>query len=124
MTGVYHRRIDPDQGARDRCLPRPRENAVLINSSEGPLTLADARLQLRGLMQGEPDAVANAANFTALLAMQFERINWLGCYFLRGEELVLGPFQGRPACVRIPLGRGGLRQRGRRRPDPGGGGCQ
>lgn len=70
------------------------------------LSLADARLQLRGLMQGEPDLIANSANFSALLAQQLSDINWLGFYFLHGEELVLGPFQGKPACVRIPLGNG------------------
>ena len=57
-------------------------------------------------MQGEPDLIANSANFSALLAQQLPDINWLGFYFLQGEELVLGPFQGKPACVRIPLGRG------------------
>ena len=57
-------------------------------------------------MEGEPDLIANSANFSALLVQQLPDINWLGFYFLRGEELVLGPFQGKPACVRIPLGRG------------------
>lgn len=57
-------------------------------------------------MQGEPDLVANAANFSALLAPQLPDINWLGFYFLQGDELVLGPFQGKPACVRIPVTRG------------------
>lgn len=57
-------------------------------------------------MCGEPDLIANSANFSALLAQQLADINWLGFYFLRGGELVLGPFQGKPACVRIPLGRG------------------
>lgn len=75
-------------------------------ADHSPLTLEDARLQLRGLMQDEPDLVANCANFTALLASQFDDINWLGVYLRRGDELVLGPFQGLPACVRIPLGRG------------------
>ena len=74
--------------------------------SEGPLTLEDAQLALRGLMAGEDDLVANAANFSALVAEQFSDINWLGFYFLKDGELVLGPFQGRPACVRIPIGRG------------------
>ena len=72
----------------------------------GGLSLEDTRLQLRGLMQGEADLVANAANCSALLAAQLEDINWLGFYFLRGDELLLGPFQGAPACVRIPVGRG------------------
>ncbi|MBN7795572.1 GAF domain-containing protein [Parahaliea mediterranea] len=70
------------------------------------LPLEEARLQLRGLMAGEPDLVANAANFSAFLNEQLDNINWLGFYFLRGDELVLGPFQGRPACVRIPVGKG------------------
>lgn len=74
--------------------------------ADGSLSLDDALLALRGLMAGEPDLVANAANFSALVAEQFSDINWLGFYFLRGGELVLGPFQGRPACVRIPVGRG------------------
>ena len=70
------------------------------------LSLDDALLALRGLMTGEPDLVANAANCSALLADHFSDINWLGFYFRQGDELVLGPFQGRPACVRIPVGRG------------------
>lgn len=70
------------------------------------LSLEDALLALRGLMSGEPDLVANAANCAALLAAQLDDINWLGFYFLQGDELVLGPFQGLPACVRIPVGRG------------------
>ncbi len=78
----------------------------MYRQSDEPLSLEDARLQLRGLMQGEPDLVANCANFSALLAAQFDDINWLGVYLRRGDELVLGPFQGLPACVRIPLGRG------------------
>ena len=70
------------------------------------LSLDDACLQLRGLMSGETDLIANAANFTALLNAQFTDINWLGFYFLQENELVLGPFQGQPACVRIPVGKG------------------
>lgn len=62
--------------------------------------------QVRSLLAGESDALANSANFVALLYNALEDINWLGIYVLRGNELVLGPFQGRPACVRIPLGQG------------------
>jgi GAF domain-containing protein len=62
--------------------------------------------QARALVAGEPDAVANAANVAALVFHALPRINWAGFYFLTGGELVVGPFQGRPACVRIPLGRG------------------
>jgi GAF domain-containing protein len=67
-------------------------------------TLAD---QLTGLLHGETDMIANAANTAALLFMTLPDINWAGFYFLRAEsELVLGPFQGKPACVRIAAGRG------------------
>lgn len=62
--------------------------------------------ELDALLSGETDAVANAANAAAALYHALPALNWAGFYFLRGEELVLGPFQGRPACVRIPLGRG------------------
>ena len=63
-------------------------------------------VQAQGLLQGERDAIANMANVAALLGLALERINWAGFYLLRGRELVLGPFQGKPACVRIPVGRG------------------
>lgn len=62
--------------------------------------------QARGLLSNESDVIANAANLSALLFMELEQVNWVGFYFLQGEELVLGPFQGKPACVRIPLGQG------------------
>ena len=62
--------------------------------------------QARALLSGERDRIANAANLAALLFMGLPDVNWAGFYFLQGEELVLGPFQGKPACVRIPLGRG------------------
>lgn len=62
--------------------------------------------QLKALLRDEPDALANAANFVALLFNAIDDINWLGIYVLRDGELVLGPFQGQPACVRIPLGSG------------------
>ena len=61
---------------------------------------------LESLLEGETDALANLANASGLLADALERINWCGFYLLRGEELVLGPFQGKPACVRIALGKG------------------
>ena len=63
--------------------------------------------QLAGLLSGERDAIANAANTAALLFTSLPDLNWAGFYFLRSpEELVLGPFQGNPACVRIAIGRG------------------
>lgn len=67
---------------------------------------AELAAQARTLVEGEPDLIANAANLAALLFHALPRINWAGFYFLKGEALVLGPFQGKPACVRIPVGRG------------------
>jgi GAF domain-containing protein len=64
------------------------------------------RAQMLALLRDEPDALANASNFVALLFQALTDINWLGIYVLRDGELVLGPFQGLPACVRIPLGKG------------------
>jgi len=63
-------------------------------------------VQLLSLLKGEHDFIANAANFSALLFNALPNVNWAGFYFLQGEELVLGPFQGNPACVRIPMGQG------------------
>jgi L-methionine (R)-S-oxide reductase len=62
--------------------------------------------QARSLMQGERDRIANAANLSALVHHALPALNWVGFYFFDGRELVVGPFQGRPACVRIALGRG------------------
>jgi len=62
--------------------------------------------QLIALLADEADPLANTANFVGLLYHALPDINWLGVYVLRGQELVLGPFQGKPACVRLPLGRG------------------
>lgn len=62
--------------------------------------------QLRELLADEHDLVANAANLAALLYHGLPELNWAGFYFLQGEVLVLGPFQGKPACTRIALGKG------------------
>jgi GAF domain-containing protein len=62
--------------------------------------------QLRALLADEPDALASAGNFVALLYNAIADVNWLGIYVLRGPELVLGPFQGKPACVHLNLGSG------------------
>ena len=62
--------------------------------------------QARGLLAGEPDRVANAANLASLVFHALPDVNWVGFYFHDGKELVVGPFQGQPACVRIALGRG------------------
>ena len=67
---------------------------------------ADLRSQLQGLLSGESDFIANTANFSSLVFNTMPGLNWAGFYFLKGEELVLGPFQGKPACIRIKKGRG------------------
>jgi GAF domain-containing protein len=68
----------------------------------------DANLleQARALLGGQRDLVANAANLSALLFHGLDQVNWVGFYFLKHGELVVGPFQGKPACVTIPLGQG------------------
>ena len=66
----------------------------------------DLAEQLGALLAGERDQIANAANMAALIYHGSPDLNWAGFYFRQGSELVLGPFQGRPACVRIPLGTG------------------
>ena len=76
-----------------------------MNDTQFPLdaTLSD---QARGLLSGQRDRIANAANLSALLYMNLPQVNWVGFYFNRGEFLILGPFQGKPACVSIPMGKG------------------
>ncbi len=69
-------------------------------------TYAELAAQLRALVEGEEDFIANAANFSSLLFHTLPGLNWAGLYLLKGGELVLGPFQGKPACVRIALGSG------------------
>jgi L-methionine (R)-S-oxide reductase len=71
-----------------------------------PADYASLAEELNGLLAGEQDFIANAANTAALLFDALPDINWAGFYFLRNGELVVGPFQGKPACVRIPLGKG------------------
>ena len=62
--------------------------------------------QLRGLLEGERDFTANAANFASLIFHSVPELNWAGFYLHKNDELVLGPFQGKPACVRIEIGKG------------------
>ncbi|HEY7113547.1 MAG TPA: GAF domain-containing protein [Thermoanaerobaculia bacterium] len=78
-----------------------------LDRSRGKSALyRDLSASLAALLEGETDALANLANASALLSEALDRINWCGFYLLRGGELVLGPFQGKAACVRIGLGRG------------------
>lgn len=62
--------------------------------------------QLESLVAGVPYPIANLSNASALLAQALTRINWVGFYLRQGDRLVLGPFQGKPACIEIPIGRG------------------
>ncbi|GAB7221290.1 GAF domain-containing protein [Vibrio owensii] len=62
--------------------------------------------QAVALIESEKDYIANLANISSLLFMELDDLNWAGFYLKKGDELVLGPFQGKPACVRIPMGRG------------------
>jgi GAF domain-containing protein len=76
------------------------------STSNKPEFYRELALQLSGLVTGERDSIANAANMAALLYQALPDVNWVGFYFLKRGELVLGPFQGKPACVRIAMGRG------------------
>jgi len=80
--------------------------AVSIEAADKPSLYAAVVEQARGLLAGERDRVANAANFSALVYDTIPDLNWVGFYFHDGRELVVGPFQGKPACVRIAIGRG------------------
>ena len=71
-----------------------------------PQQYAELAQQARALLHGERDRTANAANLSALVYHALPQLNWVGFYFHDGKELVVGPFQGHPACVRIALGRG------------------
>jgi L-methionine (R)-S-oxide reductase len=75
-------------------------------SGNKPKQYAQLLEQARALMAGESDRVANAANLSSLVYHALPGLNWVGFYFFDGTELVVGPFQGLPACVRIPLDKG------------------
>jgi len=76
---------------------------MMMTKSELYMSLA---AQLRSLLEDERDFIANAANFSSLLYHSLPDLNWAGLYLLKDNELVLGPFQGKPACVRIAMGKG------------------
>ena len=76
------------------------------NTPSKPVLYADLLAQARALLDGERDATANAANLSSLLFHSLPGINWAGFYWLKDGGLVLGPFQGKPACVRIAAGKG------------------
>ena len=77
-----------------------------IDAADKPVMYRDLASALRGLVEGEPDGIANMANAAALIWETLPGLNWAGFYRNVGGELVLGPFQGRPACIRIKFGEG------------------
>jgi L-methionine (R)-S-oxide reductase len=77
-----------------------------IIPSTGPEFYRELCGSLQGLISQEPDPIAQMANACALLFHHIPKLNWLGFYLIKGETLVVGPFQGKPACTRIKLGRG------------------
>lgn len=81
--------------------------ATAIDSTDKPAFYNELATQLKALLEGERDSIANAANTSALIYQMVPDLNWSGFYFLQSdEELVLGPFQGKPACARIAVGKG------------------
>lgn len=88
----------------------PRYTSPMFTTSalagSKPEQYAQLLEQARGLLHGERDRIANAANLSALVYHALPDLNWVGFYFFDGAELVVGPFQGLPACVRIPLDKG------------------
>ena len=81
-------------------------NALIPNAVSKSDLYAQLASQLRSLLEGERDSIANAANFASLLFHSLPDLNWVGFYLYKDGELVLGPFQGQPACVRIAMGKG------------------
>jgi L-methionine (R)-S-oxide reductase len=81
-------------------------NAPARKNASKPALYADLLEQANALFEGEHDFTANAANLSALLYHSLPDLNWAGFYVVKDEGLVLGPFQGKPACVRIALGKG------------------
>ena len=81
-------------------------SATIDSSLSKPALYAELVGQARSLLSDESDRIANAANFSALVYHSLTDLNWAGFYLFDGTELVVGPFQGKPACVRIALGRG------------------
>ncbi|GEO35880.1 GAF domain-containing protein [Skermanella aerolata] len=76
------------------------------SSTPKPELYAELASQLEGILAGEIDLIANMANMAAVIYHGLPDVNWAGFYLMKDGELVLGPFQGKPACIRIPVGRG------------------
>jgi GAF domain-containing protein len=105
----------PHRGASDRRTTAVSIGATKMRAQEKQTLYGDLAAQLTGLLEGESDPIANAANTAALIYHGLPGLNWAGFYYRRGDELLLGPFQGKPACVRIPWGKGVCGTAGARR---------
>jgi L-methionine (R)-S-oxide reductase len=81
-------------------------NLIVAANQPKPALYAEIAGQVQALTAGEPDLIANLANTASLLYHSMPDLNWLGFYLLKDGELVVGPFQGKPACVRIAMGKG------------------
>lgn len=77
-----------------------------VHKSDDHPSPAELLAQVESLLSGQSDLIANAANLCSLLFYSLDEVNWVGFYFLKNDELVVGPFQGKPACVSIPMGKG------------------
>jgi len=84
----------------------PKGFGLRSESGSKSTVYADLADQIDALLTGEPDVIANLANAAAVIYHGLPTVNWVGFYLARSQELVLGPFQGKPACVRIPIGKG------------------
>jgi L-methionine (R)-S-oxide reductase len=83
------------------------DTQIIVSHAQSKEELYSSLLpQIQSLLQGENDLIANLANVSAALKMSFPSFSWVGFYLKKGDGLVLGPFQGKPACVRIAIGQG------------------
>ena len=82
------------------------ETFVKVSAKTKRETYLEIIPQIKALVEGETNLVANLANVTSALKLAFPSISWVGFYLIEGNQLVLGPFQGKPACVRIAIGKG------------------
>jgi GAF domain-containing protein len=98
----------PMRGAEENAVTARLLHMFTTHSLSGdkPEQYAQLAQQAQALVAGEHDRIANAANLSALVYHALPRLNWVGFYFFDGTELVVGPFQGLPACIRIPLDKG------------------
>lgn len=110
MAGKYCVRPALRRNSLDARVPPPQIAAMFelkpLDTADKAAAYAELEKQLRALLHGESDLIANCANTAALLWHSLPDLNWAGFYRLVGNELVLGPFQGKPACVRIRMGKG------------------